>query len=110
MYEFMRLETFVQLLFDRETEACKAARILAAILQARSPRLSDISHRMLGRADANYKQIQRFLETSEPQVALQRLYWEASEFILADPTRIARPQARRTEYVGVLSDGETRGY
>jgi hypothetical protein len=52
---------------------------------------------MLGRADANYKQIQRFLETSEPQVALQRLYWEASEFILADPTRIARPQARRTD-------------
>jgi hypothetical protein len=31
-------------------------------------------------------------------------------FILADPTDIPRPQAKKTEYVGRLKDGKTRGF
>lgn len=30
--------------------------------------------------------------------------------ILADPTEIPRPQAKKTEYVGRLKDGKTRGF
>ncbi len=31
-------------------------------------------------------------------------------FGIGDPTEIPRPQARKTEYVGTLKDGETKGF
>jgi len=96
--------------FDDPKEAEKAADILKSILNTRSPRISDISHGMRGNPEANYKAIQRFLDLSDTQEALNRLYWEEAPFILADPTDIQRRQAKKTEYVGRLKDGKTLGF
>jgi len=38
-----------------------------------------------------------------------RLFREAAPFVVGDPTEMPRPQAKKTEYVGTLSDGETKG-
>ena len=61
-------------IFDNNEE--KAALILKAILDSRSPRLRDISQVMSGSPGANYKLIQRFLAQAEPGRALLRLYME----------------------------------
>jgi hypothetical protein len=95
--------------FDDSKEAEKAANILKGIIDSRSPRISDISQVMRGNPEANYKAIQRFLDSNAPEEALNRLYWEGAPFILADPTDIERRQAKRTEYVGRLKDGKTLG-
>ena len=55
MLHFMNVQDFVQRLFDRPDMARKAALIIEAILRARSPRLSDISHKLPASPDANYK-------------------------------------------------------
>ncbi len=96
--------------FDDPKEAEKATHILKGILDARSPRLSDISQMMGGSPSANYKAIQRFLDSGDTPKALNRLLWEDAPFILADPTDIQRPQAKKTHYVGKLKDGRTRGF
>jgi hypothetical protein len=46
----------------------------------------------------------------DPQDALLRLFQEEASFVIGDPTEMPRPQAKKTEYVGTLSDGETKGY
>jgi len=107
---FKRMEQFTEYLFDSKAQARKAALILKAFLEARSPRLSDISQKMPGNPQANYKAIQRFLAATDPREALLRLYQEDAPFVLADPTEIPRPQAKKTEYVGRLKDGKTRGF
>jgi hypothetical protein len=84
--------------------------MLQAILEARSPRLSDLSHKMPSSPDAKTKRIQRFLATADPKTALQRLFWEEANFVIGDPTEIERRRARHTDYVGVLKDGKTRGF
>ncbi len=76
MFDFISMQDFCQYLFDDEKEADTATPILQAILDARSPRLSDLSHKMPSNPDANYKRIQRFLAKAEPKAALQRLSWE----------------------------------
>jgi hypothetical protein len=96
--------------FDDPKEAGKAANILKGIIDSRSPRMSDISQAMRGNPEANYKTIQRFLDSNDTEEALNRLYWEEAPFILADPTDIERRQAKRTEYVGRLKDGKTLGF
>ena len=101
---------FMQTLFDDSVIARKAARIAAAIMEGRSPRLSDIARKMKGNEAANYKFIQRFLEDAEPQDVLLRLYQEEAPFVIGDPTEMPRPQAKKSEYVGILSDKETKGY
>lgn len=65
---------------------------------------------MPGNPEANYKALQRFLAATDPREALLRLYQEDAPFILADPTEIPRPQAKKTGYVGRLKDGKTRGF
>jgi hypothetical protein len=110
MYEFIRTVEFTQELFDREEEAEKAAEIIQAILEARSPRLSDISQRMRGKPGANYKQLQRFLAQADPREVLIRLFEEEAPFVIGDPTEIPRPQAYKTPYVGTLRDGQTKGF
>ena len=110
MIKFIDILGFAQSLFDEESVAQKAARILQAMLKARSPRLSDISQHMAGNPEANYKEIQRFLRQADPKAALMRLFQVDASFVLADPTEIARPQARKTAYVGRLKDGKTRGF
>lgn len=104
------MERFAQELFDRPEQAQKAAGILKGILEAQSPRLSDIAQAMPGNPEANYKAIQRFLEATDPRDSLLRLFDEEAPFIIGDPTEIPRRQAKKTEYVGRLSDGKTLGF
>lgn len=101
------IKQFTDQVFDRDTE--KAASIIKGILDARSPRISDISNAMEGNSDANYKTIQRFIDKNDPKESLQRFYDEDSSFVLGDPTDIERPQAKKTEYVGELKD-KKRGF
>jgi hypothetical protein len=65
---------------------------------------------MGGSEVANYKYIQHFLQQSEPESILQRQFQEKAEFVIGDPTEMPRTQAKKTEYVGKLSDGKTSGY
>jgi hypothetical protein len=110
MLKSMPLSDFAQSVFDTPELARKAAPILKGILEAQSPRLSEIAQKMPGQLDANYKHIQRFLAQTDPQATLLRLFQTNAPFVLGDPTEIPRPQARKTPYVGILSDGETKGF
>jgi hypothetical protein len=100
---------FAEELFDREEE--KAARILWSILESRSPRKSDWSQVFSESSEgANYRTIDRVLPKLDAKKALMRLYDPESPFILVDPTEMERKQAKRTDYVGRLSDGKTLGF
>jgi hypothetical protein len=100
---------FTTELFDREEE--KAARILYSILETQSPRKSDWSQVFSESSEAsNYRTIDRVLPKLEPKKALMRLYDPESPFVLVDPTEIERKQAKKTDYVGRLSDGKTLGF
>jgi hypothetical protein len=109
MDKFTILE-FVQAIFDDEEVACQAAEIGQAILGARSLRMTDIASHMEGNSDAAYKRIQRFLKRNDPRLVLGRLYQADAEFMIGDPTEIERAQAWKTEYVGTLKDGKTKGF
>jgi hypothetical protein len=95
------IKRFTDQCFDRESE--KASRIIKGILDAKSPRLSDISNAMEGKegkdskAGANYKTIQRFIDNNDPKEALHRLFDEESPYVLGDPTDIQRHQAKKTK-------------
>lgn len=110
MYKYIHIRPFMQCLFDDQTTANKAAEIGQAILAARSLRLTEIAAKMRGSSDAAYKRIQRFIQRADPRQALWRLFQEQAEFVIGDPTEIERPQAHRTEYVGTLKDGKTKGF
>lgn len=100
---------FTEELFDREEE--KAARILWSVLESRSPRKSDWAQVFSESSEgANYRTIDRTLPKLDAKRALMRLYDPQSPFVVVDPTEMERGQAKRTEYVGRLSDGETLGY
>lgn len=101
---------FAQFLFDSKDLARKGAPILKAILEAQSPRLSEIAQKMPGKPAANYKHIQRFLATTDPRLILLRLFQVNAPFVLGDPTEMPRPHAWRTSYVGTLMDGKTKGF
>lgn len=92
----MKLQEFIQDLFDQPDTARKAALIVQAILQARSPRLSDLSHKLPANPEANYKMLQRFLAKVDPREALQRLFNAEASFVLGDVTEIEQAQARAT--------------
>ena len=110
MDKFINNQAFMAELFDEPASAERAGEIGAAILKARSLRLTDIAVEMEGESAAGYKRIQRFLKSSDPRTALWRLFQEAAEFVIGDPTEIERPQAWKTEYVGTLKDGKTKGF
>ena len=110
MNKCTQLLPFVRDFFDDQGHARKATRIVAGIIKARSPRLSEIARAMGGREEANYKCIQRFLDANDPREVLLRFFREQAPFVIGDPTEMPRPQAQHTEYVGTLSDGETSGY
>ncbi len=110
MDKCIRLSALLGYLFTREEQVRKAETIMTALLEAGSARLSRIAEQMPGRPAANYKSIQRFLAAVDLKRVLQRLFQEEAEFVIGDPTEIQRPQAKKTEYVGQLSDGETCGY
>jgi hypothetical protein len=101
---------FLQYLFDDKKQAKQAAAIIKALLEAQSPRLTNISEEMMGNSSSNYKVIQRFLKRVDMKKLLMRLYQEEAEFIMGDPTEMERYKAPKTPYVGTLSDGKTAGY
>ena len=110
MDKFINNQEFMAELFDEPAIAERAGEIGAAILEARSLRLTDIAVKMEGESAAGYKRIQRFLKSSDPRTALWRLFQEEAEFVIGDPTEIERSQAWKTEYVGTLKDGKTKGF
>ncbi len=101
---------FAQVLFDSKEHARQGAIILKAILEAQSPRLSEIAQKMPGQPATNYKHLQRFLATTDPKLILLRLFQNEAPFVLGDPTEMPRPHAWRTCYVGTLMDGKTKGF
>ena len=110
MIQYIKVAAFLQEVFDDQALATKAAPIVSGILAARSPRLSDIAQHMPGQPAANYKAIQRFLAQADPKAALVRLFQSDAPFVIGDPTEMPRPGAYKTEYVGTLKDGETKGF
>jgi hypothetical protein len=102
---------FMGYLFDDKKIAKQAAQIVKALLEAQSPRLTNIAEKMPGqKSDSNYKVIQRFMKQVDLKQTLMRLYQEDAEFIIGDPTEMERCKAPKTSYVGTLSDGKTAGY
>ena len=87
------IKQFTDQCFDKEND--KVAKIVKGILDAKSPRISDISNEMSGNPDANYKIIQRFLDKNDPRENLHRLFNDDERFIIGDPTEIYRPQANK---------------
>jgi hypothetical protein len=110
MDKFINNQEFMVELFDDIDQAERAGEIGAAIFEARSLRLTDIAVKMEGESAAGYKRIQRFLKKADPRTALWRLFQEDAAFVIGDPTEIERPHAWKTEYVGKLKDGKTRGF
>lgn len=110
MNKFTHLGEFLGELIEDTDILEKAKEIIKGILLARSPRKSDIAREMSGSEAGNYKCLQRFLQRSEPESILPRLFQEQAEFVIGDPTEMPRPQAKKTDYVGKLSDGKTSGY
>lgn len=110
MNKFINIHPFMQGLFDEAGTARRAAEIGQGILAARSLRLTDIAVAMRGNSTASYKRIQRFIKEADPRQALWRLFQEQAEFVIGDPTEIERPQAWKTDYVGTLKDGKTKGF
>ena len=90
------MERVAQELFDRPDQAHKAAGLLKGGLEAQSsPRLSDISQAMPGNPEANDTAIQRFLEMTEPQDALLRLFDEEALVSLAIRRRSPESKLKR---------------
>ena len=110
MNKFIQISEFAKQLFADQSSAHHASEILQAIMEARSPRLSDIAAKMPGQAAASYKRIQRFLQDHDPQEMLKMLFNEEADFVIGDPTEIERPHAGKTGYVGTLMDGQTKGF
>lgn len=110
MYKFIRIQRFAKQLFDDDKKAKQASEIMEAILEAQSPRISDIADKMKGGEAGNYKKVQRFLKATDTHRALQRLMNAEADFLIGDPTEIERIAAKNTDYVGYLGDGETRGF
>jgi hypothetical protein len=102
--------SFTNELFNDEWQSEKAARIIKAILEVHSPRIADIALAMKGDVRANDKMIHRFLKDTDTKEALNRLYFEATPFVIGDPTEIERSQATKLPYVGWLKDGKTLGF
>ncbi len=110
MDKCINFQGFLRYLLDDEDLAEKGARIIKALLEAQSPRLTDISEKMSGKSESRYKEIQRFLKKADLKQALMRLYQEEAEFVIGDPTEMKRYKAPKTSYVGTLKDGKTAGY
>ena len=110
MLKFINISEFLRYLFDDESQAVKAAKIVRALLDVQSPRLSNIAEKMDGKTGANYKTVQRFIARVDVKRQLQRLFQEEAQFVIGDPTEMPRYEAPKTAYVGTLSDKKTAGY
>jgi len=92
------LEPFVREIFAEDERL--VSRILHGILQAQSPRLSDIRHAMERPSpSANSKALNRFLDEAYPWMPLLRLFDENAPFVMGDVTEVERRQAKKTALV-----------
>lgn len=110
MDKCINLQAFLRALIDEERLAKQAAEIMKGILQAQSPRLTNIAEKMRGSSEGNYKVIQRFLQQVEMKPKLMQFYQSAAAYVIGDPTEMVRYSAPKTPYVGTLRDGKTAGY
>jgi len=110
MDKCINFHEFMRYLFDDEKLARRGSEIIQALLEAQSPRLTQIAEKMSGKSERCYKAIQRFVDKVDLKQALLRFYQEDAEFVIGDPTEMERYRAPKTAYVGKLSDGETPGY
>ena len=65
---------------------------------------------MVSRLRKSVSEIQRFVAQNDVKAELLRLLQPEATFVIGDVTEVPRRQARRTGYVGKLSDGKTRGF
>jgi hypothetical protein len=96
---------------DKETEQLSI--ILSGCLKAEKIRISRIAANMPGSIEGNYKAVQRFcnrIGADDMEMMLWRAAPNEFDFVIIDPTEIERPEAEKTEYVGRLKDGKTKGY
>jgi hypothetical protein len=100
MAKSIPMQRFLQALFGDRDMAAQAAEIGRAILAARSLRQTEVAAKMRG------KPRRRTSESGGPPAGLE----EAVSGGGRGPTEVERPQARKTEYVGVLQDSKTRGF
>ncbi|MCJ7530507.1 MAG: transposase, partial [Anaerolineales bacterium] len=110
MDKWINFTEFMRYLLDDEGLVGKGAKIIRGLLEAQSPRLTNISEKMAGNSESNYKVIQRFIKKVDMKKLLMRLYQEDAEFIIEDATEMERYKAPKTSYVGILRDGKTAGY
>jgi Transposase DDE domain len=110
MDKCIKFGEYMRYLLDEEKQAEQGSKIVRALLEAQSPRLSQIAEKMMGKSASCYKAIQRFLNKVDLKQALLRFYQEEAEYVIGDPTEMVRYRAPKTSYVGKLSDGEASGY
>ncbi len=110
MDKFINFSTFMRYLLDDEKLAEQGSKIVRALLEAQSPRISNIAEKMSGKSASCYKMIQRFLAKVDLKRVLLRFYQAEANFVIGDPTEMERFRAPKTSYVGTLSDGRTAGY
>ncbi|MCL4561458.1 MAG: transposase [Chloroflexi bacterium] len=110
MDKCINFQAFLRHLIDEEKLVKHGAEIVAGMLAAQSPRMTNISEKMTGQSDRNYKTIQRYLKKVEFKQLLLRFYQEDADFVIGDPTEMERYKAPKTPYVGTLNDGKTAGY
>src|SRR5512139_274465 len=77
---------FWRYMVDDEKLVKQGAEIMKAILEAHSPRLTNISEKMGGKSERGYKAIQRFIQQVDLKKMLMRFYAEKAEFVMGDPT------------------------
>lgn len=73
MLNYGQILKFVKLVFDQAEVQRPAAKVLKAVLLARSPRLTDIGRKLSSNPEAGKKYVQRFLASTRPQEGLHRL-------------------------------------
>jgi hypothetical protein len=110
MDKCINFSRFWRYLLEDERLAKHGAEITKGLLEAQSPRLTNIAEHMPGQSERNYKTIQRFLKQTDLKRQLLGFYQENAEFVIGDPTEMERYKAPKTDYVGTLSDGKTAGY
>ena len=110
MNKSIKFSAFMRYLLDDERLTMQGSKIIQALLEAQSPRLSNIAEKMAGNSTSCYKRIQRFLHKVDMKQVLLRFYQEEAKFVIGDPTEMERFRAPKTSYVGRLSDGTTAGY
>jgi hypothetical protein len=110
MDKCINFSAFMRYLFDDRKMVEQGSKIIRALLEAQSPRLSNIAEKMTGNSASCYKRIQRFLHQVDMKQVLLRFYRPEAGFVIGDPTEMERSRALKTSYVGTLSDGTTPGY